>query len=1075
MKLLYTEMTQDMTAILAKEAQQFAQEGKRVFYIAPNSLSFEKERSVLSYLEQEASFDIIVTRFTQMARYFVLNAVNPKSQLDDTGLAMMFYKVLSRFSDTDLKVYGRLRKDSHFINQLVELYKELKTAHMTVLDLNYLDESEKQADLIKIFLAVNELLQEGNFDNQTQLAFFAQQIEAAYLDKVLAETVIVIDGFTRFSAEEDYLLNLLDAKCHQIIIGTYISQKAYRSNILYGNIYQASSDFLHTLANRFAVKPEFIAIEDRKENTFSRLTRLLESRHDFSQTDLVLTESDKQAVQIWDVINQKEEAAQTAKAIRQLLADGVRYKDILVLLGDVDSYQLQIGKIFDKFAIPYYFAKAESMSTHPLINFVESLERVKRYHYRAEDVMNLLKSGLYGNLSQKDIDHFEHYVTYADIKGRRKFTQDFTAANGQKYDLVQLNKWRAQLMEPLDQLLSLRPQKGHNLLKKLSHFLEAVRLPQNMALLTQGASDTELDKHEQVWKAFSHILEQLQLIFGEERLKIDEFLALLRSGMLAAEYRTVPATVDVVRVKSYDLVEPHSAKYVFALGMTQSHFPKITQNKSLISDEERSRINEAAGEQSRFDLVSKENVKKNHFMALSLFNAATKRLILSLPQLLNETEDDMSVYLKELLDLGVPLIDKGRNRFDARSDNIGNYKDLLSTVVAINRGDMDSQLDKESQTFWSVAVRYLRKRLEKEGVLIPHLLDDAVTREVSPEVMRIKFPDEELLPLSASALTAFYNNQYLYFLQYVLGLQQLESIHPDARQHGIYLHRVFERLMADNSSANFDTKLDQAIAKTNHEKNFALLYEENQESLLSRHILEDIARSTATVLRDNAAVTTENQEARFDLLFENTVKVTGIIDRVDRLRDGSIGVVDYKSGKTVFDIQKFYNGLSPQLVTYLEALRQDYQLDISQLFGAMYLHMQEPRIDLSKVAGLDKILTQAHSSLTYKGLFLETEKEHLAAGSYSLRDSVYDKAELETLLTHNLNLFTQAAKTIRSGAFLINPYTEDGESVQGEQLKAITHFEADRHMGQARKLVRLPKKGKKDAFLALMNDAGKEN
>ena len=33
--------------------------------------------------------------------------------------------------DDELKVYGRLRKDSNFINQLVDLYKELQQANMT--------------------------------------------------------------------------------------------------------------------------------------------------------------------------------------------------------------------------------------------------------------------------------------------------------------------------------------------------------------------------------------------------------------------------------------------------------------------------------------------------------------------------------------------------------------------------------------------------------------------------------------------------------------------------------------------------------------------------------------------------------------------------------------------------------------------------------------------------------------------------------------------------------------------------------------------------------------------------------
>ena len=44
------------------------------------------------------------------------------------------------------------------------------------------------------------------------------------------------------------------------------------------------------------------------------------------------------------------------------------------------------------------------MSSHPLVEFVDSLERIKRYNYRAEDLLNLAKSGLYGGFAQEDLD-----------------------------------------------------------------------------------------------------------------------------------------------------------------------------------------------------------------------------------------------------------------------------------------------------------------------------------------------------------------------------------------------------------------------------------------------------------------------------------------------------------------------------------------------------------------------------------------------------------------------------------------------------------------------------------------------
>lgn len=150
MKLIYTEMTYSMTDILVAEARQAASRGYRVFYLAPNSLSFEKEREVLNLLPERGSFSITVTRFAQMARYFTFSNSESKQALDETALAMIFYRVLMQLTPEDLPVYGRLKDDPAFIKQLIDLYQELKTANLSVYELTELDTPGKQEDLIRI-------------------------------------------------------------------------------------------------------------------------------------------------------------------------------------------------------------------------------------------------------------------------------------------------------------------------------------------------------------------------------------------------------------------------------------------------------------------------------------------------------------------------------------------------------------------------------------------------------------------------------------------------------------------------------------------------------------------------------------------------------------------------------------------------------------------------------------------------------------------------------------------------------------------------------------------------------------
>ena len=698
---------------------------------------------------------------------------------------------------------------------------------------------------------------------------------------------------------------------------------------------------------------------------------------------------------------------------------------------------------------------------------------MKRYRFRMEDVVNLLKTGLYGSFTQDDLDLFEQYLIYADIKGQSKFGKEFTIAYKGEEHLAYINCMREQIMAPLLALFKAQKQFGSSLLEKLMTFLGAISLPENLERMVATFSENDQEKHEQVWRTFTGILEQFQTIFGQEKLSLDEFLALLRSGMLAAQYRVVPASVDVVSVKSYDLVEPHTNKFVFALGMTQSHFPKIAQNRSLISDEERAKVNETTADNQRFDVISRENIKKNHFAALSLFNSATEELVLSLPQIANESEDKESSYLAELASFGVPVLVKGRNRLSTDAEDIGNYKALLSRVIEVNRLAIEEEreLSKEEQTFWSVAVRYLRKKLVNDGIELPLIKDNMQTKPVSDEVIETRFPSDEPINLSSSAVTTFYNNQYKYFLQYVLGLQEVETIHPDARNHGTYLHRVFELVMKDASNQPFDNKLDRAIQTTNAEDAFKFIYEEDEESRYSLTVLEDIARSTATILRQDTQIQVENEEEPFELMLANAVRIRGIIDRVDRLSDGSLGVVDYKSSNNTFDIQKFYNGLNPQLVTYMQALRdKKIKSESDKIFGAMYLHMQEPKVDLSSVATTEKILENLSKELRYRGLFLEDEKGYLSNGNYHLNDSVYTQEELDILLAYNQKLFLQAAEQIKQGYFLINPYSEDGKTVKGDQLKAITRFEADRHMPYARKWFKLPRKDRRQGFLSLMQE-----
>lgn len=1070
MKLYYTDVRNPLTTFLAGQAEELAQAGKRVFYIAPNSLSFEKERAVLKQLSQQASFAITITRFAQMARYFVLNDVATGQTLDDIGLGILFYRTLSQMEPQDLRVYGAIKQDAQFIQQLVELYHDLQTAQMNFTDLEFLDEPEKRADLLLIFEAVTSQLNAGQFESASKVESFRQHILAGDLDGELSNLALVIDGFTRFSAEEESLIGLLHRKGAEIVIGTYASEKAYRSSFREGNLYQASVDFLLRLAQEFQVQPAFVS--SAAEDAFSRISQILEARYSFTETKAELTAADRDQLEIWTCNSQKEELEYVAKAIRNLLHDGVRYKDIRLLLGDVSAYQLQLKTIFDQYQIPFYLGRSESMSQHPLVQFMESLVRIKRYNFRMEDVLNLLKTGLYGDFRQKELDDLELYIRFADIEGQAKFAMPFTKNQQKKFQLDYLNDLRERAVTPLLELFKVRSQSAEGLLVKFTAFLEQINLTINLYHLVKGQGLQEEERYEQVWKSFSHVLEQFAQVFAGQKVGLDDLMALIHAGMLQSNYRTVPATVDVVTVQDYSLIEPLTAPYVFAIGLTQEHFPHIPKEAGLLTDEDKVRLNQETQAEAELLIDSQENLKKNRFVFLSLLNAATKKLVLSAPSLLNEAESQLSPYILELTQepLSIPIIHKS---LQARSEDIGTYHALLSQVIQLHQEAIDQgrkekdEQSKEEETFWHVVVRVLRKKLEEEGIVIPAITGTPESKSLQADTLAALYP-EETFQLSASGLNEFYKNQYGYFLKYVLRLQEGWSIHPDARSHGNFLHRIFEKVMQESSDEDFDSRLQAAIAETSQEREFALLYDETGETKFTKELLLETAQALSFLLAHNPLIETISEEASFDgrnfapLTGGKSLLVRGKVDRIDRLKDsGSLGVVDYKSGTTKFSYGQFFNGLNSQLPTYLAAVKDMPDYDEEEgMFGAMYLQMAEPLVNFRDTGSTEEIVKEAKKSLKYTGLFLQDLSKSLNQFYAKSKSNLLTAEDLEVLIAYNAYLYQQAAEQILSGQFAINPYTKDGRSIAPfvEQFKAITGFEANLHLGQARHLQELEDK-----------------
>ncbi|MBR4020787.1 MAG: PD-(D/E)XK nuclease family protein, partial [Firmicutes bacterium] len=101
-----------------------------------------------------------------------------------------------------------------------------------------------------------------------------------------------------------------------------------------------------------------------------------------------------------------------------------------------------------------------------------------------------------------------------------------------------------------------------------------------------------------------------------------------------------------------------------------------------------------------------------------------------------------------------------------------------------------------------------------------------------------------------------------------------------------------------------------------------------------------------------------------------TVLIEGIIDRFDRLKDDRVKIIDYKTGREIFDIKEARGGYRLQLMLYLKAAQEEKRKPA----GVFYFLIDEPKTDLTdteKNKVFEKISKEMRKSFRLNGIMVE--------------------------------------------------------------------------------------------------------
>ena len=181
---------------------------------------------------------------------------------------------------------------------------------------------------------------------------------------------------------------------------------------------------------------------------------------------------------------------------------------------------------------------------------------------------------------------------------------------------------------------------------------------------------------------------------------------------------------------------------------------------------------------------------------------------------------------------------------------------------------------------------------ENDAVACAQAIDDAPQAEPYPRPRPDPGPDQRLVAISATALDRLRGDPYQFYASTILGLSALDALdsEPSAAWKGTAVHEILDRWhKAGGQQGALIPLAHQVLDEMSAHPLTRSLW---QPRLLKA--LEWVEAEIALQRRDGRAVL--GTEVRGEMLFDG-IRLHGRADRIDRLADGGLAIVDYKTGK----------------------------------------------------------------------------------------------------------------------------------------------------------------------------------
>lgn len=1077
--------------------QRAAQEpGRNFLIIVPDQFTMQTQKDLVMRSDRGGILNIDVLSFGRLS-HRILEEVGTKEMpvLDDTGKSLVLQKIAADLKE-QLPAMGSLLHKQGYIHEVKSAISEFMQYGISTQDMDKLIASAekrgalamKLRDLKTLYRGFQDYIRDHFITTEETLDVLRRSLVKS---KILPDSVVVFDGFTGFTPIQNRLIQELMRVCEETIVTVTIGEEEDPYQMdgeqkLFHLSKKTVADLVELAVEAEVTRGEDVFVKGGP-NRFTEAPTLCYLEQNLFRYQYEPYTEKQHEIHMFEALSPREEVHQTALYIRKLIREeGLTYRDIAVVIGDLEGYASYVETEFGQLEIPCFLDRTRGIVLNPMIEYIKSALQLYIRDFSYDTVFHFLRSGM-ADISREEIDELENYVIRTGARGYRTYSRLFTRrteemqqGSGQEdteraeETMERLNRIRQQFADTVE-ILHMAPRaKAGEYVDHLYDFLEQNQVQQKL-LNYQQRFEQEGDlakarEYAQIYRLVMDLLDQIYELLGEEEISLQEFADILEAGFGEITVGTIPQNVDRIVVGDMERTRLKQVKVLFFLGVNDGNIPKNASKGGIISDMDREFLIESGTE------MAPSPRQQMYIQRLYLYLNMTKpseRLYLSYAKVNSDGKGIRPSYLIDTVRKLFPqlAVEYPQNR--SRLEQIEGRQEGARYLAEELREYADGTLREEERQDFYLMYRAYEADPEGRDRLTAAAFRRYKESGLSRIVARALYGRQ--LENSVSRLETYAACACRHFLQYGLSLQEREEFGFEVSDMGNVYHAVLENFagkLAESGRTwwdfdeNFATQaIKEAVEGYAATYGETVLYSSARNEYAITRMSRILTRTVLTLQQHlkQGSFQPDDYELSFrfaedldsihvDLSEEEKMHLQGRIDRIDVSEDAEhvyVKVIDYKSGNKKFDLAALYYGLQLQLVVYMNAAMElesrkhpDKEIVPAAL---LYYHIDDPTIETPVELTQEQINEEILTKLRMNGVvnsdpavverldrFLQDKSKVIPVekkkdGSFSARSGILSREELHVVSAYVDTKIRQIGREILDGKIAANPYEKGNE------------------------------------------------